>query len=203
MQRSDHILKLDGEPSKRLGEVMGSAFLHRLGFQYILPDDHKRAEALPWFFGSFLRRIAQRKGEVYATRDESGGAFWIRPDAKITYMDAIQAGLITMPFQLGLGGFRRALHLNKVVDHVHASKMREPHWYLIALAVAPERQGEGLGGALMAPAFQMADTNKQPCYLETFTEDNLDYYRRFGFEVVVRACLEDIPFWGMKRAPKG
>ena len=59
----------------------------------------------------------------------------------------------------------------------------EPHWHLNMLATHPDWQRRGLGGALMAAVFAVAEEAGLPCYLETETAANVAYYRRHGFDV--------------------
>ena len=63
----------------------------------------------------------------------------------------------------------------------------EPHWFLDQLAVEPDAQGRGIGGALLRHALGLADADGLPLCLETGAERNLGLYRRFGFRVVAEA----------------
>lgn len=77
----------------------------------------------------------------------------------------------------------------------------EPHWYLNMLATHPDWQRQGLGAALMRPAFDIADGMGVPCYLETETVENVAYYRHHGFEVRSEWAvpLDGPHMWGMLR----
>ena len=41
-----------------------------------------------------------------------------------------------------------------------------PHWYLVAVGTRPERQGQGLGSALLEVGTSQADAVGLPCYQE-------------------------------------
>jgi GNAT superfamily N-acetyltransferase len=62
--------------------------------------------------------------------------------------------------------------------------LRPAHWYLVALGVAPQQQGCGLGSALLEPVLQRTTAGRTPCYLETFHARTVEFYHRFGFSVV-------------------
>ena len=64
----------------------------------------------------------------------------------------------------------------------------EPHWYLASLGTAVDRQGKGVGRALMRPVLGALRRRGLPCYLESSKERNVPFYRRHGFEVV-----EEVP----------
>ena len=59
---------------------------------------------------------------------------------------------------------------------------KEPHWYLMAVGVVPEAQGQGRGAALLEPVLRRCDDERLPAYLEASTADNARLYERLGFE---------------------
>jgi ribosomal protein S18 acetylase RimI-like enzyme len=78
---------------------------------------------------------------------------------------------------------------------------REPHWYLFLLVTDPEYQRRGIGSLLMNDALPRIDADGVIAYLETQKEDNLAYYRRFGFEVVttLTPVRNGPPLYAMQR----
>jgi ribosomal protein S18 acetylase RimI-like enzyme len=96
-----------------------------------------------------------------------------------------------------------ALKLLAAIDKVHP---KPEHWYLSLLAVDPDLQGRGIGGALLRKMLVRADREGLPAYLETQTEANVAWYGRFGFEVVDTITLPDVPnaptMWALQRPPK-
>lgn len=78
-----------------------------------------------------------------------------------------------------------------------------PHAHLGPVAVVAERQGCGIGGALLAAYTTVLDRNRLGGYLETDKKVNVEFYERFGFEVVDRADVLGVPNWFMVRAAHG
>jgi uncharacterized protein YhfF/GNAT superfamily N-acetyltransferase len=79
----------------------------------------------------------------------------------------------------------------------------EPHWLLDQLAVEPDAQGRGIGGAMIQYAIDRAAADGRPLLLETAVPSNLALYRRHGFEVFAEG---DAPgggphVWFMRRDP--
>jgi uncharacterized protein YhfF len=79
----------------------------------------------------------------------------------------------------------------------------EPHWLLDQLAVEPDAQGRGIGGAMIRHAIERAHAEGMPLFLETAVPANLTLYRRHGFEVFAEG---DAPgggphVWFMRRDP--
>jgi len=87
------------------------------------------------------------------------------------------------------------------IDKAHP---REPLWYLEMLVVEPSAQRGGVGAALQEHVYAMADAEALPSYLETQKEDNLAYYRRFGYETVaeLHPVKKGPPLWTMRREPR-
>jgi GNAT superfamily N-acetyltransferase len=79
----------------------------------------------------------------------------------------------------------------------------EPHWLLDQLAVEPDAQGRGIGGAMIRHAIATAEADGLPLFLETAVPANLALYRRHGFEVFAEG---DAPgggphVWFLRRDP--
>jgi ribosomal protein S18 acetylase RimI-like enzyme len=80
----------------------------------------------------------------------------------------------------GPGALRRALRIDSLVDELTPE---HPHLYLSELAVATPVRRQGLGGTLVRAAIDEAQGTGLPVHLETFREENLHFYARFGFAV--------------------
>ncbi|MFJ8820592.1 GNAT family N-acetyltransferase [Streptomyces sp. NPDC102467] len=78
------------------------------------------------------------------------------------------------------------------------------HVYLWMIGVKPDRQGEGLGTALMAPVLRRCDSEGLPAYLEASNARSRALYERLGF--VFTGSAIDLPdgtsLWPMWREPQ-
>jgi GNAT superfamily N-acetyltransferase len=186
------------------GAVLGRAFDDDPLMMWILSDDARRRRVLPWFLGA-AARYGDKYGEVYTTTGAvAGNAIWLPPgDVKVPMSRMLSTGMLWAPFKFGLGSFRRFLKVMDVFEHLHARDMPERHWYLMVLGVDPPRQGQGVGGALIAPILSRADADGMPCYLETQKTRNVPFYQKHGFDVIVEDDIPDGPhYWTMKRLPR-
>ncbi|MEV6016006.1 MULTISPECIES: GNAT family N-acetyltransferase [unclassified Streptomyces] len=79
------------------------------------------------------------------------------------------------------------------------------HAYLWMIGVAPERQGEGLGGALIGSVLDRCDREGLAAYLEASNARSRALYERLGFELTGSPLdLPDGPrMWPMWREPRG
>jgi ribosomal protein S18 acetylase RimI-like enzyme len=171
--------------------------------RHVFPDEDKRQRPLDWFF-KFGVGYGLRYGAVDATGATDGVAVWLPPGAsKMTMPRLIRSGFPRAPLAFGLSSFQRFFKAMNLFEHLEEQNMPGPHWHLFLLGVDPSRQGQGVGGALMALKLPEVDASGLPCYLETALERNLPFYRRHGFEVVTEQDLpaEGPPFWTMVRPP--
>jgi GNAT superfamily N-acetyltransferase len=170
------------------------------------------AEAmLRWSFGEdrFEQRIRKhfahydgenvRRGWIRLAADGAGIAVWIPPDAREEH-EAIGPAPPEAEHEI-LGD--HADHFAAFWGWVEEHQPDEAMSYLSHIGVTPERQGEGLGSALMRDGLARADREGVPTWLETSKATNATYYERFAFRTVVD---EDAPgggphIWFMRRDP--
>ena len=167
----------------------------------VAPDRQRRAAIAPWFMGLPLE-YGLRYGRVWANEDTSAVAVWFVPGATdMTPPRMLRIGMARVPMRLGLTGTRRFATAMSATEKFH-KEVEGPHWYLVALGTRPERQGEGLGSALVELGTSRADDEGIPCYLETGTASNIAYYTKRGFEVLGHTEVFGHTLTGMVRRPR-
>ena len=79
-----------------------------------------------------------------------------------------------------------------------------PHYYLGVIGIDPNRQGEGIGRALLSAFCQLSsdDPKSSGVYLETATPANLGFYEKSGFKQTHRAAMGNATLWCLFR-PSG
>jgi GNAT superfamily N-acetyltransferase len=162
-------------------------------FRYLFPDPRRRARALRAFFTATVRDAIPFGAALAMWRDSvvAATAAWLPPDAfpwsvrrKLAASARLTQVLIADP-----RAFPAFMRYGANLERAHPT---ERHWYLEVLSVRPEHQRQGLGTRLVTPILDRADGDGLPCYLETADPANVDFYQRFGFEVV-DAALTVIP----------
>lgn len=111
------------------------------------------------------------------------------------------AMLRMLPGMLRGLGLRRAARMGRFFSMVSKHDPSEPHLHLGPVGVDPEVQGRGVGTALMEPYVEDLDGSGKAGFLETHGEDNVRFYRRFGFEVVGESELFGVANVFMRRPP--
>ena len=177
-----------------LAASLARAFLDDPVSMFSNPRERTRERRLRWYFTGRLRTLV---GEelCFCTQDRTGAALWAPPDRwQPPPREAIRLVRMTNHrTPLFLAGVAR-------IDKAHP---KGPHYYLGVLGVAPEAQGRGLGGALMAPMLERCDREGVGAYLESSKERNVAFYGRHGFRVTGELTFPRGPrLWLMWRDPR-
>jgi ribosomal protein S18 acetylase RimI-like enzyme len=188
-----------------LAGVLARAFVRDPFYAYLAGEGSERKQRMRDGWRGILRHTSDDLSTTYTTDDMAGAALWHPPG----YEGAGFIGsLRLLPSILRLaGGFRRLREISKAIGFLEERRRQHvptPHFYLSALGVEPERQGEGIGTALMRPVLERADREEVAAYLETATARNVLLYERQGFAVVEELNLPgtDIHGWLMRRRPR-
>jgi ribosomal protein S18 acetylase RimI-like enzyme len=184
-------------------EIASEAYRTDPLISYFVRGDARRSEALRQLFDFCLREQALAHGHVTMTRDGTACAAWLPPTARPTMPLIQQIALLPRMIRIcSLGRVARLAAVLSLLERHHPS--RPPHHYLYLLAAVPDRQGQGLGSALLQAGLRPIDRARAPGYLETATERNLALYQRHGFVVTGEARLpSDGPkLWFLWREPQ-
>ena len=172
---------------------------------YAIPNAADRKRLLPDVYARMIR-FGVLTGEVYVPAGAVDGvALWLPPNVKWTRENIEASGMHQIATIIGDDAYQRYREVVGREWQARERDMTDPCWYLFLLGVEPSRQRQGLGGALMRPIIERADTEKLACYLETENERNVAFYRRQGFEVIVNgeeAGATGVRFWTFRRTPK-
>lgn len=197
----DQVVRLERPAYARARAALSRAFFDYTLMVYAEPDASRRQGGVTALYSGLLSDCF-RNGEVYVTRDGVGAACWLPPDkVEFGFLRQVRAGMLAVPLRFRWSAFQRLMPYDETTRRLHHELAPMPHWYLSAIGVEPERQGQGIGGALMQPILQKADAAGLPCYLETHREGNVRLYQRHGFEVARCADVpgQTIPIWAMLR----
>ena len=186
-----------------LAAMLARAFAHDPFFGYLVGDAPERNQRMRDGWGGILRHASARLSHTWTTDDIAGVAIWLPPDHRTSLLDSLRL----LPDLARLTGWRRLRVAGDAVDLLERRRRAHvpmPHFYLSALGVEPERQGSGIGTALMQPVLERCDRDRLPAYLETAVARNVLLYERVGFEVVEELLLPrtDIRGWLMRRDPR-
>jgi ribosomal protein S18 acetylase RimI-like enzyme len=196
---STTIRQVSDQDVPRLFAVLAAAFHDDPLNSWLAPDPGRRAATLASGMALELGAIYLPLGGCYTTADLSGAALWAPPGH---WKLPAARQLRLLPSLARLFGLRRLPAVLSGLSTLERHHPDAPHWYLAILGVAPDRQGQGLGSALLAHVLARCDADNVGAYLETSNRRNLPLYRRHGFEVREELDISGGPhLWTMWRDP--
>ncbi|GAA1924353.1 GNAT family N-acetyltransferase [Streptomyces durmitorensis] len=165
---------------------------------WVFPGDEHRRRRHGALMEAFLD-LSLSQGFVDITEDGTAVALWWSVPA------GEQEGGEEGPAQLQAAvdpDNARIEEIGRLTGEAHPTD--RAHQYLHMIGVSPERQGEGLGSALIGAVLDRCDREGLHAYLEASSTRSRALYTRLGFECTGNAIeLPDGPhLWPMWREPR-
>ncbi|MFT4799130.1 MAG: GNAT superfamily N-acetyltransferase [Candidatus Azotimanducaceae bacterium] len=175
-----------------LAEVLAKAFEHDPVLRWIIPaNEHYQRIAIPYF--SLLLHQSMSFGASYTNEDQTGVALWVGPSESPSAFSHL-AGTCRLLWLLK-GNILRAYRLQELMA---SYRPRKDFLHLTHIATLPEQQRSGIGAGLIEPMLEKAKALALPVYLECSNQDNLGFYRQFGFRLIDNISFKDGPtIWPM------
>ncbi|MGK2948612.1 MAG: GNAT family N-acetyltransferase [Acidimicrobiales bacterium] len=189
-----------------VARIAASGFYDDPVLSWVLRDDARRLDQLLVVFGGLVDDTLPDRGTIHLVAGASA-AFWRNPgfEHHRTASDRLEdaaangGGADLGPFEME--ELERFGVLGDVMKEHHP---HEEHWYLNVVGTLPERQGRGLGSAVLRPVLEHCDAEGVPAYLESTNPRNRSLYVRHGFVVSKEIPLPDGPTMAaMWRDPMG
>jgi GNAT superfamily N-acetyltransferase len=164
---------------------------------WVFPDEAHRRTTHHKLMAAFLD-VVLAEGRVDVTEDGTACALWLAVPAAD---HADEDGPVQLREAVDPENERVEL-IGRLTAGIHPAG--RAHEYLWMIAVAPERQGEGLGSALIRSVLDRCDRAGLPAYLEASSARSRTLYERLGFDLAGRPLdLPDGPqMWPMWREPR-
>jgi ribosomal protein S18 acetylase RimI-like enzyme len=198
---SENIYQLEHNDIPQATEVLYNAFENDPVFNAIF--EGSRPEQRKALFETPLR-YCMKFGQVWApSKALEGIAGWVRGElAEMSPWRMLVSGAIWSGFKMGPEYSQKLAKVFKPIEEARQIHMGDqPFLYLFYLGVASEHQGQGYGRVLLDELINVAENDQLAVYLETETEENVQLYNHFGFEVIEKVDLPviNLPMWKMVR----
>lgn len=179
------LVQLRQEHLREIGTIAAKANYNDQCWSYIFPEKETRFEEQKWFWERYIQInvINNPKSSWVAIKQNRVVGFitMIRPsDPQENFWAELRVGLGKLPFITRWRTLKRMIETNKLHEKI-TSKIRNGSNYIANLCVDPDEQRHGIGTILMNQCLQQCDNG---VYLTTSNPRNIDYYQRFGFEMV-------------------
>ncbi|MEQ5872093.1 GNAT family N-acetyltransferase [Sagittula sp. NFXS13] len=177
----------------QVDKVLTAAFETDPPVRWMYPEQTEYLRHFPTFLRAFGGVAIRDETSEFV---EGGAALWIAPGSA----PDDEAIMAVVEASVPASRHEDVFAVFEAMGHTHP---KEPHWYLPVMGVAPERQGRGLGTALMRPVLERCDTTGSIAYLEATTERSRALYARLGFEQTGTIRAADCPpIYPMVRQPR-
>ena len=197
------LMPLAPNECSQAGAVLGRAFRDDALWTVVLSDADQRPELLADMFAAVATTTLAAGGVAETTPSTQAVALWLPPGRDLGLWATVKARFALPRFVMKLPtrDRKRMLAVLRQLEGRKKALMTQAHWYLSAIGVDPEHQGQGLGTSLVRAGIERANNDDTAMYLETETAANVAFYQHLGFEVLeeIVAVGLDLPVWLMRR----
>ncbi|WP_445277658.1 GNAT family N-acetyltransferase [Streptomyces sp. DSM 41033] len=178
--------------------ILEEAFHHDPVSSWVFPDEEHRRVVHGRFLGVFAD-VTLEGGRIDLLEDGTAAALWLSVPAGVPDKEDDTPALMR---ETADPDNERAELVGRLTGAVHPHD--RAHEYLLMIGVSPERQGEGIGEALMRGVLERCDREGTPAYLEASSERSRGLYERLGFSFTGRTVdlPQGPPMWPMWREPR-
>ncbi|MBE9048868.1 GNAT family N-acetyltransferase [Nostocales cyanobacterium LEGE 11386] len=170
--------------------VLAEGFVNDPMLAFLFPDFHTRVEALTNWFQLFVKDGCNR-GTVTLAPADQGAIIWYPADVSIFDHNFDQllseVAIIVEKF----GGLEAVSRFQQLGETIVSAEPDLPHCEVFWLALLPKSRGQGLGGNLLQPVLQSADSHQVGCYLVASHPRSISFYEKHGFRQLLPLPIGD------------
>lgn len=160
-------------------QILSKSFSDNKSVNYVVKQDSKRDERIKSLM-EYSFDVCDAFGEVWLSGDEQACALILFPDKKRT---SFRTMLWDLKLALSVIGIDRVSKIMKRESMIKKNHPAEPFAYLWFIGVDPDQQNRGIGTAFIKEVIAEYEKKRRPIYLETSTQKNIPFYKKFGFEI--------------------
>jgi ribosomal protein S18 acetylase RimI-like enzyme len=166
------------------GAVLSASHHNYPAFRVEFPNPRVRRRVLLPFQTAAARDVAVYGSLLgaYLDNDPVGVALW-QPPGRFPLSALRKARMTPALLRVVLAAPRTFPLFARSGAALERAFPEEPVWYLQALGIHPNAQSRGVGGALLAAGLAIVDADHVACHLHTSDKANMEYYKRWGFEL--------------------
>ncbi|WP_018615500.1 GNAT family N-acetyltransferase [Segetibacter koreensis] len=174
------MIKADKIHKEKVIEILSECFENNKSVNYVVKQDSKRKERIRDLMDYSFEACIDA-GEIYITDDLTGVIICSNSADKLPILEE---ALLTVQFVwkvTGIEGIKKALRREQYINQFHPKD--EEFIYLWFIGLKKTEQGQGVGSGMLQEIINRSNNEKIPIYLETSNEQNLNFYKKHGFEV--------------------
>ena len=160
-------------------DILTRSFDDNKSVNYVVKQDQKRVDRITKLM-DYSFNVCNEFGEVWISDDEQACALILFPDKKRTSLRTILWDLKLALSVIGIDRVNSVLKRESLIKNNHPN---DSFAYLWFIGVNPVKQNKGIGTAFIQEVIGECEKKRRPIYLETSTQKNIPFYRKFGFEI--------------------
>lgn len=197
------LYSLHKDEISKAGTILADAFQHDPLWNKILEGESNIKRKYQACFETPIR-YCHKFGETLASsKNLEGIAGWFPNTApEMGFWAMIRSGAIFPGIRMGakVGIKMGSIFKPMLKDRLDFMAGRS-YFYLMVVGVASEFQGQGFGGLIIRELIDKCEKSGNHLYIETETQENVEFYKRYGFKVIKEITLPivNLPMWEMIR----
>lgn len=160
-------------------DILTRSFESNRSVNYVIKQDNQKIKRIQQLM-EYSFNMCSKFGDVFLSEDKKGCALILYPDKKKADFQSLIWDLKLAFSSIGISNISKALKRESEIKKRHPA---DPFAYLWFIGVSPVAQHSGIGSRLLEEILQHAIAQNRSVFLETSTECNLPWYKKFGFEV--------------------
>jgi ribosomal protein S18 acetylase RimI-like enzyme len=160
-------------------QILCDAFDANKSINYIVKQDSKRKERIRTLM-DYSFDISQKFGEVFLSEDKKACVLILYPEKKKFSLGSLLPDLRLAFTCIGISRIGKVMEKEKKTKANHPAS---PMLHLWFLGVEPSFQGMGAGKKILGEIINKSAEMNRPVYLETSMVENLEFYKKFKFEI--------------------
>lgn len=160
-------------------QILAKSFSDNKSVNYVVKQDQKKEDRIRALM-EYSFDVCYAFGEVWMSNDDQACALILFPEKKKTSLRTI---LWDVKLALSVIGIDRVNTVLKRESMIKNNHPKDSFAYLWFIGVNPIEQNKGIGTAFIQEVIAECERKRRPIYLETSTQKNIPFYKKFGFEI--------------------
>jgi ribosomal protein S18 acetylase RimI-like enzyme len=164
---------------KLIVDILTDSFKDNKSVNYILKQDSRRLHRIKGLM-EYSFEICLAFGQVLLSDDKKACALVVYPDKKKTSLKSVWLDAKLAFSCVAISNLIKAMKREAAIKKGHPAGLLSYLWFI---GVNPLEQGKGAGSHLLSEIIDKGKADGRIICLETSTERNLPWYKKFGFEI--------------------
>lgn len=191
------MLKIQRSDQSDLAKVLTDAFQRDPVLRWIIQNNEQYDRiGIPYF--ELILNHSLKFDSNYTNEHKNAVALWTEPGETTSLLAQLLSTLRLIVILRGQ--ISRAYQLQELMA---SYRPKQECLQLNYLATSPDSRGKGHGASLLRPMLDQSMQNGVPVYLECSNQENLGFYKQFGFRLIDMIQLNAGPsIWPMVLEPE-